>query len=245
MNYLLDEDREEKVIDKKYSYIDYVNWQQKKDMTNELDYWMKRLNNANMFTKLPTDFRRPKEEVFDGKNLKKVFTEAESNEVRNFAKANKVSVYTFFLSCFYLALSKMCNQNKLTVGTPVLNRVEETFHNVMGCFANTIVLSQNISESRTFLELLKNVNVMVLEGMEYQSLPFEILVEKIGVKREKNINPIFQVMFNMENDKLFGNEKYDDCVGQIDIPNINSKVQFDLICGILEKSGEYSIGFCI
>ncbi|WP_341275004.1 SDR family NAD(P)-dependent oxidoreductase [Clostridium beijerinckii] len=243
MNYLLDEDREEKVIDKKYSYIDYVNWQQKKDMTNELDYWMKRLNNANMFTKLPTDFRRPKEEVFDGKNLKKVFTEAESNEVRNFAKANKVSVYTFFLSCFYLALSKMCNQNKLTVGTPVLNRVEETFHNVMGCFANTIVLSQNISESRTFLELLKNVNVMVLEGMEYQSLPFEILVEKIGVKREKNINPIFQVMFNMENDKLFGNEKYDDCVGQIDIPNINSKVQFDLICGILEKSGEYSIGF--
>ncbi|OOM14397.1 SDR family NAD(P)-dependent oxidoreductase [Clostridium saccharobutylicum] len=228
---------------KRYSYIDYVKWQNKINIDEDLKYWKHRIENTKTFLSLPTDYKRSSENRADGKSVSKTFSVKETEEIKEFAKTNRVSVFTVFLSCYYLTLSKMCNQYNIAIGTPVFNRIKEQFHNTIGFFANTIVLTKDIRKDDNFLKFLKDVHDVVLEGMEHQSLPFDLLVEKSKVKRENNINPIFQAFFNMESEKLFNNEDSTEYVGPVEVSEIDSKVQFDIIFGILERDKKYSIGF--
>lgn len=233
----------DEVNEQKYNYTDYVKWQQNRDMKCDLKYWLDKIMNTETSLNLPTDYLRPSENRFEGKSVSRSFSEKESSQIKEFAKANKVSVYTVFLSCYFLALGRMCNQNSIIVGTPVFNRMKEHFHDTIGFFANTIVLAENISESDSFTKFLKDTHMTVLEGMEHQGLPFHVLVEESRAERKSNMNPIFQTLFNMESEKLFGNEHSKKHIGPVEVPSIDSKVQFDLIFGILENDNKYSIGF--
>jgi non-ribosomal peptide synthetase component F len=110
-----------------------------------------------------------------------------------------VTQFMMFLAAFNVLLYRYTSQDDLVVGTPIANRNRLETEGLIGCFVNTLVLRTDLSGNPSFRELLRRVREVCLGAYGHQDLPFDRLVEELHVKRDLNRNPLFQVMFVLQN----------------------------------------------
>jgi amino acid adenylation domain-containing protein len=96
-------------------------------------------------------------------------------------------------------LLRHTGQEDLLVGSPIAGRIRVETEGIFGLFVNTLVLRANMSGNPTFRELLQRVREVALGAYAHQELPFEKLVEELRPERRLGHNPIFQVMFVLQN----------------------------------------------
>ena len=70
---------------------------------------------------------------------------------------------------------------------------------LIGCFDDTWVIRTRLEGNPTFREVMSQVRQTVLEAYQQQDLPFELLVEKLQLEHSLSYNPLFQVMFVLQN----------------------------------------------
>jgi acyl-CoA synthetase (AMP-forming)/AMP-acid ligase II/acyl carrier protein/NAD(P)-dependent dehydrogenase (short-subunit alcohol dehydrogenase family) len=224
------------------SYYDYIRWQRAANLSADRKYWKGQLNGCPQRIHLPQDNPR-KQDSTDSATAAVDFGAERSADIRAAAKQAQISVFSFLLTAFGITLSIAGGQREFMIGTPVFNRVKEEFQKTAGCFANTIAVRMDMSDA-AFLTHLRNVHKTVREGLAHQSLPFNQVVDMVCSKRESGITPLYQVMFNLESESVFGNQaQYSGDDIRMEIPDENTKVQFDLICGIMERDHNYQAGF--
>ncbi|MCP5102071.1 MAG: AMP-binding protein, partial [bacterium] len=68
----------------------------------------------------------------------------------------------------------------------------------IGMFVNTLLMRNFPVGTKTFGEFLREVKTHTLAAFENQEYPFEDLVEKVLVKRDAGRNPLFDVMFALQ-----------------------------------------------
>ena len=67
--------------------------------------------------------------------------------------------------------------------------------NVVGYFANPVVLRAHLAGNPTFEAVLRRMHQTVLDGFAHQHYPFPVLVEQLHTARDPSRSPLFQVMF--------------------------------------------------
>jgi amino acid adenylation domain-containing protein len=85
----------------------------------------------------------------------------------------------------------------VVVGSPVANRRAEV-EGVIGFFVNMLVLRAPVGGDPAFRELLARVREVCLGVYAHQDIPFEKLVEELRPERRRGRNPLFQVVFQLE-----------------------------------------------
>ncbi|WP_340620435.1 amino acid adenylation domain-containing protein [Xenorhabdus siamensis] len=189
----------------KVQYTDYAQWQrewlQGDILEKQLDYWQNQLAGASPIHHLPLDKPRPKQQNFEGFLHPQRISKTLTQEIRALCAKNKVTLFMFLETAFAVLISRYSNEKDILVGMPVAGRRHRDIESLIGFFVNSMVIRTDLSGQLTFSELLKQNSRTILDAYAHQDLPFEMLVEKLSPERQVNYNPIFQIMFAVQNNQ--------------------------------------------
>jgi amino acid adenylation domain-containing protein len=162
-------------------------------------FWLQEFPGDIPELNLPTDFPRPRVRSFDGNRLRFEIHPIDTERLNQLAAREKVTLYMVLLTVFNIMLSKISGQEEIVVGTAVAGRRNAELHQTIGMFVNTLALRNILQGHKTFSQFLVEVKQKTLTALENQDYPFEELVEKIDLTRDTSRNPIFDVIFALEN----------------------------------------------
>lgn len=181
-------------------YTDFAQWQREQagDAAADRAYWVGQLADAPPHLALPTDRPRPAELTTHGAAVSHQLARDQLDQVQNFSRERRVTLFTTLLSAFAMVLGRYSAENDILIGSPIANRERPEVANVVGLFLNTVVLRCSLHEDCSFDALIKQMQTTVLDAFEHQAFPFEQVVEALQPQRDLGRNPLFQVLFVLQ-----------------------------------------------
>jgi amino acid adenylation domain-containing protein len=183
-------------------YVDFAVWQKEwlegEVLEKQLMFWREQLNGISPL-ELPTDHPRPLVQTFHGATHTVEFPESLTEALRGLSRKEGATLFMTLLAAFQSLLHRYTGQEDIVVGTPIANRNHAEIEGLIGFFVNTLVMRTDTSGNPVFLEMLKQVRKSALDAYAHQDLPFEKLVEELHPERDLGRNPLFQVMFALQN----------------------------------------------
>ncbi|HXD33570.1 MAG TPA: amino acid adenylation domain-containing protein [Pyrinomonadaceae bacterium] len=184
-------------------YADFAAWQ-RRSLTGDLlrkkvDFWRRQLDGAPALLELPLDRPRTETPSFRGaKQTIKISSEV-GQELKKLAASESKTIFMTLLSAYQILLACIAGTKDIVVGAPAAGRERAETQDLIGYFVNTMVLRTKVDDDLTFREVLNRVRQDVLSVLAHQDVPFEKLVDELGVSRTLAFNPIFQVWFVLQN----------------------------------------------
>jgi amino acid adenylation domain-containing protein len=183
-------------------YTDFVRWQTEMLASPAgerlWDYWKKQLAGPLPVLNLPTDRPRPPIQMFRGAQHDFILNEELARRLRALAKAEGATLYMVLLAAFELMLYYHSGQEDILVASPMVGRSRAEFEELVGFFANPVVLRANLSGNPTFRALLGRVRQTVLAALEHQDYPILRLVQRLRPPRDLSRSPLCQTMFVLD-----------------------------------------------
>jgi amino acid adenylation domain-containing protein len=182
-------------------YGDYAVWQRSwlagQELERQLGYWRTRLAEPPVL-ELPTDHPRPA--VWDQRGaVATVSLPVELAErLERIGRGTGASAFMTLFAAFLALLRRYTAQDDLVVGTPLAGRGRPEVQDLIGFFVNTLALRVSLEGEPSFEELLARVRDVVLEAYDHQDVPFEKLVAELVPLPDLSRNPLFQVVFTMQ-----------------------------------------------
>ncbi len=184
-------------------YKDFAAWQNELFKSEEIkkqeEYWLKAFEGEVPVLNLPTDYQRPSLQSFEGDNVNLELSEELTNKLKQIAKETGSTMYMVLLSACNILLSKYSGQEDIVIGSPIAGRPHADLQNIMGMFVNTLAMRNYPESNKTFKEFLNEVKASSLQAFENQDYQFEELIDKLNITRDLSRNPLFDVMFSMQN----------------------------------------------
>ncbi|MGM1050693.1 MAG: amino acid adenylation domain-containing protein, partial [Bacillota bacterium] len=234
----------------KLQYKDFVGWQSNfinsKEIMKQEKYWTDIFSDEIPVLNIPIDYERPAMKSFEGESVEFEVDEKTTVALKKLARKTGTTMHMVLLSAFNILLSKYSGQEDIIVGTPIAGRLHADLQNIMGMFVNTLALRNKPEGNKNYIDFLKEVKENSLKAYENQSYQFDLLVEKLDVKRVSGRNPLFDVMFNMIDTVKNSDIQLDGLL--LKLYNNNIKIsQFDLTLNALEYDNvlRFSIEYCI
>ncbi|MCP5054522.1 MAG: AMP-binding protein, partial [bacterium] len=185
------------------SYKDYALWQaragEKEKRKRREDFWKKTFDGEPAVLNLPTDYARPSIQNFEGSQYQFNLGAHETAGLKQLAFESNATLYMVLLTIYNILLSKLSGKEDIIIGTPIAGRRHSDLDQIMGMFVNTLALRNYPRDKKNALQFLKEVRENTLEAFENQDYPFEELVELLVIDRDTSRNPLFDVVFALQN----------------------------------------------
>ena len=224
-------------------YADFAEWQRKwlqgEVLDQQLEYWLEHLSGAPPSLELPADRPRPAVQSFNGATHSFTLSSDLSARLLELSRRENATPFMTLLAAFYVLLYRYTSQADIVVGTPVANRNRRELESLIGFFVNTLALRVDLSGDPTFRELLAQVREVSLGAYAHQDLPFEMLVEELGPARDPSRNPLFQVMFALQNTPAAVARQLELDISPVDVKT--ARAQFDLTLDVTEVDGQFHV----
>ncbi|MEV6328792.1 amino acid adenylation domain-containing protein [Streptomyces sp. NPDC051909] len=168
------------------------------EFDEKITYWTNALQDGPELLKLPTDRPRPPAQTFRGATRSVRMPRKTVHELVETCRRECDSTeFSVLMSAYALLLHRYSGQDRVTVGTTVLNRNDYDHLNVVGCFVNTAAMSFSFEEKLAFRGLLERTGESVLQMLEHQDAPYPKVLERLGVERDPSHSPVFQTMMTL------------------------------------------------
>ncbi|GJL59956.1 MAG: hypothetical protein NPIRA03_28130 [Nitrospirales bacterium] len=191
------------LVDLPIQYVDFACWQREwlesEHYETQSTYWKKQLQNLVGRGTLPLDRTPPLLRSFEGEVESLTLSEALSRQIYALCRRSGVTLYMLMLAVYQLLISRYSGQEDVCVGTSIANRFRPETEKLIGFLVNTLVMRTSLTGDPSFPELLRRVRSVVTEALAHQDLPFEKLVDLLGVTRDLHTNALFQAFFVLEN----------------------------------------------
>jgi amino acid adenylation domain-containing protein len=226
-------------------YPDFAVWQreylQGETLEKQLGYWRQQLAGVPAGVELPTDRPRPAVQTFHGANQWMVIAPGVLQGLRDVSRREGATLFMTLLAAFNVLLARYSGQEDLVVGSPIAGRNRAEIEKLIGFFVNTLVLRTDVSGNPTFQELLARTKEVAMGAYAHQEVPFEKLVEELRPDRDMSRNPLFQIMFSLQNTP---NESRQ--LSGLSMRSFKAEgriAKFDLAAMLLEKADGLKVSF--
>ncbi|HEY9404140.1 MAG TPA: amino acid adenylation domain-containing protein [Pyrinomonadaceae bacterium] len=224
-------------------YSDYAAWQrewlQGEGLDAQLSYWRGQLKGAPPLLQLPTDYPRPSRQSFRGAAQTRQLGSELTGRLKELSRKEGATLFMTLMAAFNLLLQRYTRQDDIVIGTNTAKRTRGDIEGIIGLFVDNLVLRTDISGDPSFRTLLARVRETCLEAYAHQDLPFDKIVEELQPARDLSYNPLFQVLFVLQNNPS----------PSLEVPGLTlrrqefdiSTVQFDLVVDVYDAKPELLI----
>lgn len=183
-------------------YADFAHWQrewlQGEVLNAQLRYWKQQLKDIPVLN-LPGAASRSLVQGHRGASQLLELPQRLLDALEELSQQTGVTLFMTLLAAFGTLLHRYTEQTDMAIGSPIANRHRSELEGLIGFLVNSLVLRINLAGDPTFRELLDRVRDVTLAAYAHQDLPFEKLVEELQPVRSLGQNPLFQVVFALQN----------------------------------------------
>jgi amino acid adenylation domain-containing protein len=187
-------------------YADFAHWQrewlQGEVLNAQLRYWKQQLKDVPPLT-LPGAASRSRShsvsQHHQGASQLLELPQELLDALEELSQQTGVTLFMTLLAAFQTLLYRYTGQEDIAIGSPIANRHHSELEGLIGFLVNSLVLRTDLTGNPTFRELLDRVREVTLAAYDHQDLPFEKLVEELQPVRSLGQNPLFQVVFALQN----------------------------------------------
>ena len=220
--------------DLEIQYSDWAAWQQaslEESLEDKVARARTRLSSAPSELTLPLDHARTADRSRQASHSTVTLTSDTVELLKSLAKEMKCTLYSVVLTIYGVALARIAGQSAVTIGVAASGRNRVEVDHLIGFLVNTLAVPVSLSNHPTGRELIEESKANMEAVLNDQDLPFEILVEHLGVERSLAQTPVFQTMLNLQ-------EKSEDSMHMsgLDValePILLPKAKFDLLLFLL------------
>ncbi|MCW8127247.1 amino acid adenylation domain-containing protein, partial [Microbulbifer halophilus] len=184
-------------------YADYAAWQQSEARRSQcaegLSFWRRTLAGMPPQLALPFDFPRPERDDGRGDAVNFQWCGREWRALRDFARERELSLFMLLLAALGLVLQRETRSGDLVIGTDVANREPAETESLIGFFVNLVALRLKPRPDASFADYLEAVRRVCLDAFSHQQVPFDRVVETMGLPRQRNTHPLLQALLVMQN----------------------------------------------
>jgi amino acid adenylation domain-containing protein/non-ribosomal peptide synthase protein (TIGR01720 family) len=224
------------------AYSDYARWQrdwlEAGEGARQLAWWREQLAGSQAPLALPSELTRPARRSERGASLTLNVDRQLLAGLRERAQEQQVTLFMLLLASFQTLLHRQSGQSGISVGVPSAGRSHLETEGLIGFFINTQVLRAEIDGQQPFSKLLQQVKQTALDAQAHQDLPFEQLVDALQPDRSLNHSPLFQVLYNHQQNLGASVER---AVADLQVERLHWQqhtAKFDLVLDTQEQGDE-------
>ncbi|PKM21189.1 MAG: hypothetical protein CVV11_06960, partial [Gammaproteobacteria bacterium HGW-Gammaproteobacteria-15] len=184
-------------------YADFAHWEQvwltPERLQVQQQYWLTQLEGMPQLHSLPLDYNRPDKPAFAGSSCQRQLATADLQRFHALCQQHGASLYMGLQAALALLLARLSQQSDIVIGTPVANREQPELEQMLGFFANTLVMRLQCDNEMNFSQLLQHSRQVALDAYQHQQLPFDQLVAQLQKERSAAFAPLFQIMLVLHN----------------------------------------------
>lgn len=195
--------QDEALPELRIQYKDFAVWEKARTQTSEYAkqeaYWLERFAGEIPVLNLPLDYPRPSVQSFEGERYSFRAEKQLLDRLQRAAKETGATLYMVLLAAYHVMLSKYSGQDDMVIGTVTAGRAHPDTEKITGMFVNTLAMRNQSAPTKTFKQFLLEVKDNTLAAFEHGEYPFEELVEKLAISRNRSRNPLFDTLFILQN----------------------------------------------
>ncbi|SEC50046.1 amino acid adenylation domain-containing protein [Rhodococcus pyridinivorans] len=189
-------------------YADFALWQQDvfgdaddpaSPAGKQLDYWRERLAGVPDLLDLPADRPRPAQTSTRGATTMIDVSADTRARLDILASEHRASLFMVVHAALAVLLSRLSSSRDVVIGTAVAGRGARALDDVVGMFVNTLALRSDVDPATAFDALLDTVRAGDLEAFANADVPFERVVDELGIARSSSRHPVFQTVLSFQN----------------------------------------------
>ncbi|MEV0331556.1 non-ribosomal peptide synthase/polyketide synthase [Nocardia sp. NPDC050717] len=168
-------------------------------LNRQLAYWTRELTGAPELLALPTDRPRATRREMLGAAVEFEIDGGLTRRLNEIARDNGTTLFTVVHSALAVLLAKQSGSADITIGAPVAGRGVRELDDLVGMFVNTVALRTEVDSRAPFTDLLAQAKRRDLAALAHADVPFEQVVDAMGLARSGAYTPLFQVMLTFQN----------------------------------------------
>ncbi|KVP48759.1 non-ribosomal peptide synthetase [Burkholderia ubonensis] len=179
-------------------YADYALWQRRwldaGERDRQLAFWRERLDPQRGVLALPGAAARPARRSARGARHVFALDAPLAARLRAFAAAAGATPFAVLLAALDALLARASGDTRICVGVPAANRERAETAGLIGFFVNTLAIDVDVAPGDGFAALVARTQRALVDAQMHQDVPFEQVVDALGVPRSASHHPLFQVM---------------------------------------------------
>ncbi len=162
----------------------------------ELAYWREALAELPDEISVAPDHSRPPVIGKTGEVVSFTVSAARRAALTQLAEQSGATEFMVYQAVLAVLLHKLGGGADIPIGSPVVSRVDPATESLIGLFANTVVLRNDLTGAPSLRAMVARSRDVVLDAFAHQELPIERLVEAINPPRSRSRNPLYQSMIH-------------------------------------------------